>query len=140
MEIKKFDEIKEEKVEKAANALELIEQAKEINAVKPSDSNIRKQEIILSNVIENPDDAVKEQVSTLASTAAQIKEVGLPPENPVVSDWLEQELGINSTEFKKILKSNDTPQEVEIDILERMEAPQDLIDNAAKSTDNNKEK
>lgn len=140
MEIKKFDEIKEEKVEKAANALELIEQAKEINAVKPNDSNIREQEIILSNVIENPDDAVKEQVFALASTAAQIKEVGLPPENPVVSDWLEQELGINSTEFKKILKSNDTPQEVEIDILERMEAPQDLIDNAAKSTDNNKEK
>lgn len=139
MEIKKFDEIKEEKVEQAATTLELIEQVKE-NSVKPNDLDIKEQEKILSNVLENPEEAVKEQVSALASTAAQIKEVGLPPDNPVVSNWLEQELGINSTEFTEILNDNDTPQDVEKDILKRMEAPKDLIDNVTKSNSNNKSK
>lgn len=139
MEIKKFDEIKEEKVEQAATTLELIEQVKE-NSIKPNDLDIKEQEKILSNVLENPEEAVKEQVSALASTAAQIKEVGLPPDNPVVSNWLEQELGINSTEFTEILNDNDTPQDVEKDILKRMEAPKDLIDNVTKSNSNNKSK
>lgn len=140
MEIKKFDEIKEETIEQATTTLELIEQAKEINAVRPNDLDIKEQEQKLFNVLENPEEAVKEQVSTLASTAAQIKEVGLPPDNPAVSDWLEQELGINSTEFTKILNDNSTPQDVEKDILKRMEAPKDLIDNVAKSNSNNKSK
>lgn len=140
MEIKKFDEIKEETVEQATTTLELIEQAKEINAVRPNDLDIKEQEQILFNVLENPEEAVKEQVSTLASTAAQIKEVGLPPDNPAVSDWLEQELGINSIEFTEILNDNSTPQDVEKDILKRMEAPKDLIDNVTKSNGNNKSK
>ena len=140
MEIKKFDEIKEETVEQATTTLELIEQAKEINAVRPNDLDIKEQEKILFNVLENPEEAVKEQVSTLASTAAQIKEVGLPPDNPAVSDWLEQELGINSIEFTEILNDNSTPQDVEKDILKRMEAPKDLIDNVTKSNGNNKSK
>ena len=43
MEIKKFDEIKEETVEQATTTLELIEQAKEINAVRPNDLDIKEQ-------------------------------------------------------------------------------------------------
>ena len=72
--------------------------------------------------------------------AAEIKKIGLEPDNPIVENWAMKDLGIGSLELEKILSSNSTPEEVKKEILKKMDAPKELIENAIKEKSKTKMK
>lgn len=137
MEIKKYKDTKKEQVESAEVGLNIIEEVKEIEYEDElmgiaSSKNIMEKQEEFKSILEDPDEAAKQKVVDIAFTVAQIKEVGLNPNDPVVSNWVEQELGVNSNEFSEILNNSDTPEEVHKDVLELMEAPKEIIEEADK--------
>lgn len=117
MTIESFDD------KKQAN----IETAKEVMEKLDSDDITLDEAKHLKRIVSNPYEATKKEVSAIASTVAEIKETGMSPEEKVVSTWVKKELGITPDEFGTILNNADTPEEAKISILEKMDAPKEMI-------------
>lgn len=137
MEVKKFVEIKQEKIEAAKDTLDIIEQ---IDYTSSLTIEMKEQKKEAKEVLDNPTEYTKKEVEIIADMAAGIKEVGLEPDNPVVEDWAKQELGIASSDLEEILETNSTPEEVKQDVLKKMEAPKELIKKAKKEKNKTKMK
>ena len=137
MEVKKFVEIKQEKIEAAKDTLDIIEQ---IDYTSSLTIEMKEQKKEAKEVLDNPTEYTKKEVEIIANMAAGIKEVGLEPDNPVVEDWAKKELGIDSSSLEEILETNSTPEEVKQDILKKMEAPKELIKKAKKEKNKTKMK
>lgn len=135
MEVKKFVEIKQEKIEAAKDTLDIIEQVDYTSSL-----TIEMKEQEAKEVLDDPTEYTKKEVEIIADMAAEIKEVGLEPDNPIVEDWAKQELGIASSDLKEILEGNSTPEEVKQDVLKKMEAPKELIKKAKKEKNKTKMK
>ncbi len=137
MKIKKFDEKQAEKIENAKQSLKVIDEIASIGSVSP---DIKKQSVEINEVLEDPYVSTKNDVKNIVETVAQIKEVGLNPEDPTVEKWAKKELGINGKELNSILKNNETPEEVKKEVLEKMEAPDELIESVNLELNANKGK
>lgn len=137
MEVKKFVEIKQEKIEAAKDTLDIIEQ---VDYTSSLTIEMKEQKKEAKEVLDNPTEYTKKEVEIIADMAAGIKEVGLEPDNPVVEDWAKQELGIASSDLEEILETNSTPEEVKQDVLKKMEAPKELIKKAKKEKNKTKMK
>lgn len=124
MERRTFDKIVEEKVEKAEY---VVESAKEYNVVIPGLSEMKE-------VLENPVEAVKEEVVDLANLAASVHEVGLSMENPAVERFAKEKLGMQPSEFGEIINDSNSGEEVQVRILEAMETPQEIIEEVTGKT------
>ena len=118
---------------------ENLEEAREILNKMESEDIVLKEAEKLKEILENPYETTKNEVVSIALIAAEIKETGLEADHPIVKEWTEKELGIGTDEFSEILDNVETPEEVKLDILEKMEAPKDVIKEAIKS-DKNKTK
>lgn len=138
MAIKKYQDQKEEQIKRAKDGLEIIKEIKQIEEKVPildhenitDFSNTEKE---LSMILEDPEEAARKKAMTIASMASQIKEVGLDPNDPVVSNWAEQELGIQGQDFQNLLNQNNTKEEVEKEVLELMEVPNHVVDQVSES-------
>lgn len=137
MEVKKFVEIKQEKIEAAKDTLDIIEQ---VDYTSSLTIEMKEQKKEAKKVLDNPTEYTKKEVEIIADMAAGIKEVGLEPDNPVVEDWAKKELGIDSSSLEEILETNSTPEEVKQDVLKKMEAPKELIKKAKKEKNKTKMK
>lgn len=137
MEVKKFIEIKQEKIEAAKDTLDIIEQ---VDYTSSLTIEMKEQKKEAKEVLDNPTEYTKKEVEIIADMAAGIKEVGLEPDNPIVKYWAKQELGIASSDLEEILETNSTPEEVKQDVLKKMEAPKELIKKAKKEKNKTKMK
>ena len=137
MEVKKFVEIKQEKIEAAKDTLDIIEQ---VDYTSSLTIKMKEQKKEAKKVLDNPTEYTKKEVEIIADMDAGIKEVGLEPDNPIVKDWAKQELGIASSDLEEILETNSTPEEVKQDVLKKMEAPKELIKKAKKEKNKTKMK
>lgn len=137
MEVKKFVEIKQEKIEAAKDTLDIIEQ---IDYTSSLTIEMKEQKKEAKEVLDNPTEYTKKEVEIIADMAAGIKEVGLEPDNPIVKEWAKKELGIASSDLEEILETNSTPEEVKQDVLKKMEAPKELIKKAKKEKNKTKMK
>lgn len=125
MEIKTFEERKKRIKETATLALE---QLKEEGIELPNES------AKLEGILDNAHDYVKSNVEEIANTVATIKEVGLSAHEPAVTNWVEKELEVTPQEFDEFLKENETGEDAKISILEEMEAPNSMIEEAKNPT------
>lgn len=137
MEVKKFKEIKKEKIESAKETLNIIEQ---VSCLGSLTTKMKEQKQEAKEILENPTEFAKKEVELISDMAAEIKKIGLEPDNPIVENWAKKDLGIGSPELEKILESNSTPKEVKKEILKKMEAPKELIENAIKEKNKTKMK
>lgn len=126
MTIKTFEDKKREKEEEARDILNKLD----------DEDIVLKEANKLKNVLKNSYEVTKKEVVAIALTAAEIKEVGLEPEHPIVEEWTKKELGIGSDEFGEILNNVETAEEVKRNILEKMEAPNEIIKEVIESKDN----
>lgn len=126
MEVKKFKEIEKEKIESAKETLNIIER---VSCLGGLTTKMKEQKQEAKKILENPTEFAKKEVELISDMAAEIKKIGLEPDNPIVENWAKKDLGIGSPELEKILESNSTPKEVKKEILKKMEAPKDLIKN-----------
>lgn len=139
MEIKGYHEQKKEQVQVAKTGLGVIKAVRDDNLPNPLISaddlqTINKREEKFQRILENPKQAADQKALEISNMVAQIKEVGLSPQNPAVVNWAEQELGVSANEFGKLLRNSETPQEAQNNVLELMEAPKELIDTSIKNS------
>ena len=122
MKIKTFKQHEKEKIEKAKF---IIKKANEIEAIVP--------EILeLKETLADPYNSTKEEVLEIANAAAEIYDVGLPTNTPVVEKWTKKKLGINGNAFSEILENSNNKEEVVKNILTEMETPKEIITEALK--------
>lgn len=124
MSIKSYEETKNEVVTSAKETIKTIEEIETLGGIT---NEIKKQEQAAVEVLENPESAAIAKVDDLASTVADIKEIGINPSESIVEKWAKKELGINSLELSSILDANETPEAVRKDVLKKMEAPKSLL-------------
>lgn len=137
MKIKKFNDKKQEKIKNAKETLKVIDQIASSGMLPPS---IEEKSKKMEKVLEDPYTSTKKDVDNLVTTIAQIKETGLSPQDPTVENWTKKELGINGEDLNTIFENNDTPEEVKKEILEKMEAPEELVNKVEEEINVKKEK
>ena len=122
MSIKTFEKKKQAKIDFAKKLIENFGEeeigAKELKALK--------------KIVKNSYEITAKEVNGIAMAVAEIKEVGLSPNNPVVATWAKKELGISCSELSEIIENVDTPEEAKLSILEKMDAPKEMIKKAKK--------